>query len=194
MFSSPAQVSITCCTSSSLSLRRVFGVLSGFWQSLPILEDGGAAVAAGRSHGPCFPNHTCLKGIIMPTKEKRPNVIAELLKPGNWFMFPRYYMFFLQPIDAVVFSYLMKVECWCVEHETTKEEEWFYCTMEKFERDLNISRDQQKRSVARLKELEVIETKLIGMPGRRHFRINWDKVGELVEKHANPFNPTKDED
>ncbi len=48
---------------------------------------------------------------------------------------------------------------------------WFFNTAKNIEEDTCLTSHQQRKAIKRLKELGIIETKVIGVPARQHFKI-----------------------
>lgn len=59
---------------------------------------------------------------------------------------------------------------------------WFYNTSKNIYYDTSIPIDSQKRIIDSLKKQKLILTKLIGLPRKKYFKINYDKVNEIFEK------------
>lgn len=62
---------------------------------------------------------------------------------------------------------------------------WFFRTMKDVERDIRMSDDIQYRTIKSLKSLGLIDMQLLGpQPQRRHFKIMWDAVIDLLIRAA----------
>jgi len=61
-----------------------------------------------------------------------------------------------------------------------KEDGWFYLTIESAEERTTLGRDAQDGAIKKLKDLGFIQTKQIGMPAKRHFKIIKEKITEWV--------------
>jgi len=48
---------------------------------------------------------------------------------------------------------------------------WFFNTAKNIEEDTCLTSHQQRKAIKRLKDLEIIETKVIGVPAKQHFKI-----------------------
>ncbi len=74
---------------------------------------------------------------------------------------------------AAVLSYLINYHSRVKRSATYKwNSGWFYCTIEKLEEELGLPRKAQDRAIAKLKSAGALGTQLIGLPARRHFRID----------------------
>jgi len=58
-----------------------------------------------------------------------------------------------------------------------------YKTIKEIENETMLSRFQQEQSIKKLKELGIIEVYVIGVPPKRHFGINIEKIKELIEDY-----------
>ena len=56
---------------------------------------------------------------------------------------------------------------------------WFYHTIEHVEDRTGMSRDEQDQAIKILKNSQVIETQVFGLPAKRHFRVNVEKIYNL---------------
>lgn len=56
---------------------------------------------------------------------------------------------------------------------------WIYFTLDDVEYKLGLSKDEQSTAINRLKRAELLETTIIGLPAKRHFRLNTEKILEL---------------
>ena len=53
---------------------------------------------------------------------------------------------------------------------------WFFNTAKNIQDDTTLTSHQQRKAVKNLKSLGIIETKLIGIPAKQHFKINENKL------------------
>ena len=53
---------------------------------------------------------------------------------------------------------------------------WFFNTAKNIQNDTTLTSHQQRKAVKNLKSLGIIETKLIGIPAKQHFKINENKL------------------
>lgn len=60
------------------------------------------------------------------------------------------------------------------------EDGYFFSTVENIENTLFIKRKKQENIIKELKQLGLIETKLIGVPAKRHIKINPEKILEIT--------------
>ena len=67
------------------------------------------------------------------------------------------------------------------------DKEWIYKTIEEFEEETALTRDEQDGAIKKLKTLKILETKLEGVPPnpspKRHFKIDQKKLIKLIEKY-----------
>ena len=53
---------------------------------------------------------------------------------------------------------------------------WFFNTSKNIEKDTTLTTYQQRRCIKKLEDLEIIETKVFGIPAKQHFRISENKL------------------
>lgn len=60
---------------------------------------------------------------------------------------------------------------------------WFYQTIEEIEERFGMKRRKQEKTLKKLEELGVIEKKVMGMPAKRYFKINYERASELASSN-----------
>ena len=65
-------------------------------------------------------------------------------------------------------------------HYQLIDNEYFYVTISDMWDNTGISPDQQNRIVSKLIELKLINKKLIGLPAKRHFSLNFENIAQLL--------------
>lgn len=63
-----------------------------------------------------------------------------------------------------------------------RKEGWIYKTIEEFKEETTLSRHEQDTAIRKWKKLGVIKTKLEGIPPKRHFQINTEKLKRVVDE------------
>ena len=71
---------------------------------------------------------------------------------------------------------------YCVSH--IWDDGWFFCTVGKIINELHLTQDAQLRIVKKLLGSGMIEMKKMGLPARRFFRINSDKIEKIITEWA----------
>lgn len=67
--------------------------------------------------------------------------------------------------------------------------EFFYKTIAEIEEETALTREQQDSAIKRLKQLRLIEVKLMGVPARRHFKLSLSEIHKLVcDKYTNKLD------
>lgn len=66
--------------------------------------------------------------------------------------------------------------------EEGKHGQWFYLTQAKVEEQIGIKRREHENAVKNLVKNLVISKKLLGIPAKNHYLINWQKIVELFEE------------
>ena len=64
-----------------------------------------------------------------------------------------------------------------------RDPEWIYKTIQEAEEETTLTRKAQDRAIKKLKALGLLETKLKGVPPKRYFKINNEKLLELIDNY-----------
>lgn len=59
---------------------------------------------------------------------------------------------------------------------------WFFETVEQIEERTNLSKYQQSKAVKRLEEVGILKTRMMGIPAKRFFLVDGDKILALVDR------------
>jgi hypothetical protein len=70
-------------------------------------------------------------------------------------------------------------EYWANKNELV-DDEYFFSTMENIEHNTTIPRSTQNSCIDKLKKLGIIETKVMGLPAKRYFKIHQEKLYEIL--------------
>jgi len=70
-------------------------------------------------------------------------------------------------------------EYWETNNRLT-DNEWFYSTIENIQDNTTLSAFQQRRSINKLEEAGIVKTKLIGMPAKKYFSLDINKLNSLM--------------
>jgi len=65
-----------------------------------------------------------------------------------------------------------------------KEEGWIFKTIEEINRETYLNRSEQDRAIKAWKSLGILEVKLIGLPAKRHFKINIETLIARLSKQV----------
>lgn len=105
-----------------------------------------------------------------------PKVLRDLLKSTGFLIVPNSLIHITKDIPAAfVLSKLMSLDEFFEKEKT--EDGFFYYTKEKLQQDFYMSRCFCDSTINKLKELKFIETKLMGLPAKTYFRIDYKFVG-----------------
>lgn len=74
--------------------------------------------------------------------------------------------------EAILLGELCSEYDYWDEHNQLTDDGYFYATVEKIEDNTTLSEYQQRKAVNTLKNLDILETKLKGLPAMRYFKIN----------------------
>lgn len=107
-------------------------------------------------------------------------IVDDLMKDGNWFRFPKRFLTVMKEPEAVFLSFL-------INHNTRNKKigEWFYCTVEKMEKELYSPKRRQSAILSSLASKGFISVKRKGIPSIRWIKINLTKIWEATIA-ANP--------
>lgn len=110
--------------------------------------------------------------------QPRKNSLLSLLNGNNWGSFNRPLAVLLGLAEAVLLSELIN------KHQFFGEQDdgWFYMTTEALNERTGLKRYAQEGAIKTLKKMDLIETTTKGLPARRHFRLNIEKVLGLIEQ------------
>ena len=122
--------------------------------------------------------------------------IFELLRADNTIHVNRTLAAAIGLNEAVIYSALLGKEYYYKSVDQLDNEGMFYATATDLTERTTLTQRQQDRAVTHLEELELISTKLKGMPARKYFKINPDTeiVAALLRekiKHKPPRNQNK---
>lgn len=68
---------------------------------------------------------------------------------------------------------------------------WFFCPAPTIMADLRISNDGQRRAIQGLRKKKIVEMKQKGNPARRHLRIDYQRILDLLEVYRKKKRSTK---
>lgn len=85
--------------------------------------------------------------------------------------------------EAVIYSELVSLNEYWRKNGRLTDGEWFFCTIENLEKNTTLKKDVQSRALKKLLNLELIESKRMGLPAKRYFKIT-NKIYDLILKEA----------
>ena len=91
--------------------------------------------------------------------------------------------------ETIVLSELISQYEYFKNNNQLKDQEWFYCTIDKLEKQTTLSKDQQNKAPNNLERNIWITKKLKGLPARRHFKIHTKEIKKLFLNEENADNP-----
>lgn len=107
--------------------------------------------------------------------------IELLFSRGEWFQFPRKLLKHLKPAQCILFSCLAGYAR-ALGRDRGENDGWFYRTVQDVEHDIYMNRDSQLLALERITNLGMIEQRLAGVPPKRHFRICWNRIIQLLSE------------
>jgi hypothetical protein len=75
-----------------------------------------------------------------------------------------------------------------------KNPDWIWKTIVEVEKETALSRSEQDTVIKRCKKYGTIKVKLKGIPAKRHFKLNIEKIVELLEKHYSGLSKNDKQD
>lgn len=89
-------------------------------------------------------------------------------------------------LDSFSAGGLLSQFCFWSEHESD-DEGWFQQTQVEIQEYMFLSRHEQDAAKKKMTDKGILETKLIGLPSKLYYRINWDCLEDIVDN----FEPKK---
>lgn len=83
--------------------------------------------------------------------------------------------------EAILLGELCSEYDYWEEHNQLTDDGYFYATIEKIENNTTLSEYQQRKAVNTLKSLDILETKLKGLPATRYFKINENMLFSFLQ-------------
>lgn len=109
--------------------------------------------------------------------------LAEALCSDGWFRMHRATMEAVGLESAALLHYLFNVRQRTKAMKDARNDGWFFCTVNKMQKETGLSADQQTRALKKLiDEHGLIEMQKMGLPARRHIRIDYGKLSLILEK------------
>ena len=106
--------------------------------------------------------------------------VKNLLKHSNWIAINKQMVKLVGCNAAYMLGYLADKHDY-FEGKNELNEGYFYATADDVEADIHLSGREQDTAISRLTEQKIIETKLKGIPARRHFRFTDDAESILTD-------------
>lgn len=66
-------------------------------------------------------------------------------------------------------------------HQKGRNKEWVYKTIKEFNQETCLTRSEQDRAIKKWEAMEILEVKRKGIPQRRYFRVNIEKLEILLK-------------
>ncbi len=109
-----------------------------------------------------------------------PEQIIQLLwDQTTWIKFPLEFVKPLKADGAVLLGYYLNT---CIKHKSVNRQAgWFYCRQSVILEKTGMSVNRQSELTRKFIELELIETKKVGIPAKRWIRFNWTGLWRLIQ-------------
>lgn len=108
------------------------------------------------------------------------NTLRKLLMAGGSIVVNKELARIIGLHQAVFFVELLAKEDY-FERKGQLKDGWFFNTIENMEKDTTLSVFQQREVIRKLRELKLIDYKVEGLPATRYFKINGDRLCELLD-------------
>lgn len=99
---------------------------------------------------------------------------------GNVVAFHRVFVKITGKVDAGLFL----SQCLYWSSKTDNPDGWFYKTRSEWEDETGLSRYEQEQSRKILKSLGLLEEKLAGIPARNYYRLNLEKLYQMIQQET----------
>lgn len=120
------------------------------------------------------------------TREVFDDLLTGIFSDGGWFKQHRAFIKRWGLEAAGILCYFINY------HERMKQSPgyrwdggWFFCTIDRMKDELNVNHHAQERGIAKLKADGVLEAKVKGLPPRRYFRVNAEKLLMIIAEWKN---------
>ena len=113
-------------------------------------------------------------------KKKIKYLIRDLLKSTGYLSVNKKLVRKLGLYEAILVADLISKEEYFENKNELNKEGYFYNVQENIQKDTQLSAFQQREAIKNLKEARVISVKKIGMPAKYYFKINYEKLEELL--------------
>jgi len=102
------------------------------------------------------------------------NSILEMLNPNNKIMVDKTVANKIGILEAIMYSELMEQFSRHRQHANMDVNEFFMCPVEVLQKATTMDEVQQNEIIINLKNLNLIETSMQGIPYKRHFKMVWE--------------------
>ena len=117
--------------------------------------------------------------------------ISQVLSHGNYISINRTLISKLGLVSACMLSELMDEYEYYFDRNMLIDDGWFFSTRENIEKKIGLSRKQQDSAIKKLIDLGLIEKKRKGVPPKKHFKLNENKIWFFLSR--DDVEPTYDE-
>lgn len=116
--------------------------------------------------------------------DEKLSALLQLLNPDNTMSVNRFLAHSIGMAETIIYSALISKYTYYKSNNKLSEGGWFYSTIEDLQESTTYGVKTQRTVIKHLSELGLIESKLMGMPARRYFRLksNIDTLEVLIAK------------
>lgn len=111
------------------------------------------------------------------------SALLQLINPDNTMSINRFLAHSIGMAETIIYSALISKYTYYRDNGKASDG-WFYSTIEDLQESTTYGRKVQSSAINKLTEYGLLESKLMGMPAKRYFRLisDTDKLEELIEK------------
>lgn len=102
------------------------------------------------------------------------NLKDSIFNPDDCLFINKNFIKQYNPTYALLLAFLLKIE-----KKEADKEGWFPITFETLSNELGLSPFIQKNAIKDFEKLGILEKKIKGYPGKRHIRLNHEKIKEM---------------
>lgn len=106
--------------------------------------------------------------------------VIKLLGQGNFITVNKVIVEALGLYEAILLGCLCSKQDYWEDRDECTNDGYFFCTAEQFKAETTLSAAQQKKAFDKLEEAGIIQTRRVGIPARKYFRINESRLTELL--------------
>ncbi len=107
--------------------------------------------------------------------------IIQLIAHDNYLVVNKTLITKLGLEEAILLGELASEYNYYMNQRLLTKDNYFYSTMENIEANININNNKQRKLLLKLKNLNLIDIRLQGLPAKRYIKLNISKIEELLK-------------
>jgi len=105
-----------------------------------------------------------------------------VIEPGGYYILSRWLIQYFRSLEkAAIFSEIISKHNLFSQRNQLKNGNWFFLTYEHISKNLLISISKIRLYVQSLSKEGIIDTKMMGVPAKQYYKINYDKIIEIMK-------------